>query len=389
MLSCWQEGALWMSTFGSILKPNRGAIETQTSKHSLPSGTFDEIADVRFHRARRLEEDYTESSEVLGSGCNGDVKTFYRRMLKTRSAVKRVKFAVKRLNTNTTTTPEMIRAEVQHHLKVDSPHVVKLVDVYEPSTSSNCAEECKEHVAMVMECLEGGSLFDRLKEKRRYGEEEAKVALQQVLSSIECLHSQGIVHCDVKLDNFVYDRQGSDKLKLVDFGFSQEWNPNSWTNLTESIGTLFFTAPEVLDGRYTSQCDLWSVGVISFMLMSGKIPFQNQRQISAGTYRMDAEQWFSMSSEAQDFVRSLLEVNPDKRLSARQALAHPWIAGPDDLPRRLSSSPAVLQHNASVPTDSCQQGSLPAEQRGVSIGSQSTNSGVSRLSTIYSEISQE
>jgi len=292
--------------------------DAQSSPVELPLD-FDRdcIDDLRFHRApRKLLDDYTECYEVLGSGCSGPVRTF--------SGMKfpEVRYAVKRLRPNATMSREMVKAEVQNHLMVDCPHIARLFDVYESS----------DNIAMVMECLEGGTLHHRLKERKFFLEPDAKFAMQQVLSSIEYLHSNGLVHCDVKLDNFVYDRRGSDNLKLVDFGFSQRWDAASDETLDECIGTLAFVAPEVLYGGYTSQCDLWSVGVVAYMLLSGTSPFTShgttafqRKRICTGSYRMDSQQWSDISTHGKEFIQVLVEVDPRKRFTAKEALVHPWL----------------------------------------------------------------
>lgn len=332
MLSCWQDGVL--SCIAGLLKPNAdctGFKSKNLSNHSVPLCVLDTIKDERFLRApRKLQEDYVESTHLLGSGCSGDVKVF------SKISCPKTKFAVKRIKPNKTMTAEMVRAEVQNHLRCDCPHVVKLLQVYE---SSSIPYSTKEHLGLVMECLEGGDLHARLKERRRFSEQGARVAVQQILSSLDYLHSRGIVHCDIKLDNFVYDKKGSDRLKLVDFGFSQVWDAVTDRPLTDPVGTLFFTAPEVLWGHYTSQCDLWSTGVIAFMLLSGTAPFpkrptaaMQQKDILSGSFYTTGELWFSVSTQAKHFVRSLIVVDANRRLTAKEALEHPWIAGMKEVP---------------------------------------------------------
>jgi calcium-dependent protein kinase len=120
-------------------------------------------------------------------------------------------------------------------------------------------------------------------------------------------------------------------LKLIDFGFSKMWDPSDKEKMTNSLGTISYVAPEVLSKSYTSQCDLWSLGVIAFILLSGYMPFSgsesNQvRNISRGKYTEKPEKWTHVSEEAKNFVHALMEVDPSKRLTAQQALEHPWIS---------------------------------------------------------------
>jgi len=154
-----------------------------------------------------------------------------------------------------------------------------------------------------------------------------------MLLALNYIHSHGIVHRDIKLENFLYDSKGSSHLKLIDFGFSKMWDPN--IRMHVSCGTLAYVAPEVLERSYTSQCDMWSLGVIVFILLAGYMPFAggNQqvqsRKIAEGNYTLRPERWNSVSKDATDFTKALLQVDPAKRLTAQTALEHPWIARRD------------------------------------------------------------
>jgi len=144
----------------------------------------------------------------------------------------------------------------------------------------------------------------------------------------------------LKLENFLYESKESDFLKLIDFGFSKVWDKN--TKMELSCGTLSYVAPEVLNKSYTSQCDMWSLGVIVFILLVGYMPFggsSERQQISAiksGKYTWRDDRWRNVSSEGKDFVKSLLVVDSHIRLTSEQALQHGWIANRLDVDRRGS-----------------------------------------------------
>merc|ERR1719359_1631643 len=106
-----------------------------------------------------------------------------------------------------------------------------------------------------MECMAGGELFDRITSLKRFEEKDAAEATKQMLLAVNYVHSHGIVHRDLKLENFLYDTEGSTHLKLIDFGFSKFFN--SKERMHTSCGTLAYVAPEVLGKSYTSQCDMW------------------------------------------------------------------------------------------------------------------------------------
>eukprot|EP00971_Amphidinium_carterae_P171385 3397522-Amphidinium_carterae.1 len=175
--------------------------------------------------------------------------------------------------------------------------------------------------------MEGKELFDRVTERKRFTEYDAAEAVRQMLLAVNYLHSNGIVHRDLRLENFLYDKLGSDHLKLIDFGFSKVWDPT--VKMQCSCGTLSYAAPEVVQKSYTNKCDLWSVGVMAFILLSGYMPFTGSQDrmtedILAGKFVLKPECWNGIQ-DGLEFVQALLTVDPDKRLSASDALNHIWI----------------------------------------------------------------
>jgi calcium-dependent protein kinase len=272
----------------------------------------------RYHRLpKRIDDDYIiKSEEALGEGYNGSV------YLATNKTTGR-KFAVKafKLSGVDETKKSQLATEAGIYLSMDHPHVARLVDVYE-----------SEHtLSLVMECCEGGELFDRVSARKRFTEVDAADSTVQMLLAVNYLHSCGVVHRDLKLENFLYEKkagEGADFLKLIDFGFSKIWEKN--TKMELSCGTLSYVAPEVLSRSYTSQCDLWSLGVIVFILLAGYMPFTGSEGaqidlIRDGKFKMKKERWEKVSTLGFDFVKKLLVTNPKVRLTAPQALQHPWI----------------------------------------------------------------
>jgi calcium-dependent protein kinase len=289
---------------------------------ATPPDTETSAISRRYHRApRKLEDDYDisakENSRILGSGCNGDV------LLATSKADPARRFAVKSMQIphSDKESFDQLMQEVNIHLSMDHPHVSRLFDVYESA----------DQLHLVMECLEGKDLFDRLSEAKQFSESEARVALQQILLMLDYMHSHNVVHRDVKLENLVYDKTGSTHLKLIDFGASGIWDPGSRKYLRDFVGTPEYAAPEILfDRGYTSQCDLWSLGVVGYCLLTGTMPFTGsvlrmRDSIRRGVYNMTPERWKGISEEAKSFIKSLITVDPTERLSAKDALDHPWI----------------------------------------------------------------
>mmetsp|Transcript_3486 Transcript_3486/g.8362 ORF Transcript_3486/g.8362 Transcript_3486/m.8362 type:complete len:520 (+) Transcript_3486:31-1590(+) len=269
----------------------------------------------RYHRLpTRLEDDYFVEKKALGTGYNGSV-------LLARGKNRTGKFAVKAFKLHGVSKEKKaeLASEAEIFLSMDHPHIVRLFDVYEE----------EDRLSLVMECMEGGELFDRVRERKVYSEKDACKTAWMMLLAVNYLHSAGIVHRDLKLENFLYERKDGDFLKLIDFGFSKVWAKN--TKMELSCGTLSYAAPEVLAKSYTSQCDLWSLGVIVFILLVGYMPFAGNderkqiQMIRSGHYIVKKDRWAKVSSQASDFVQKLLVVDPDVRMNAPAALEHPWI----------------------------------------------------------------
>jgi len=268
----------------------------------------------RYHRhPKKLTNDYRLSSKVLGSGYNGQVT-----LAKAISGDQEVAVKGFKLHGVSKEKKKELESECEIFLAMDHPHVARLVDVYESD----------DMLYLVMECMKGGELFKRVVDQKRFSEKDAADATWQMLLAVAYIHSHGIVHRDIKLENWLYEAPTSNHLKLIDFGFSKIWSPN--TKMAASCGTLAYVAPEVLSQSYTSQCDLWSLGVTVFIVLFGYMPFygseDNQvRNIKAGRYKEKPEVWGKVSKSAQSFVKGLLVVDPSKRLTAEQALKHDWI----------------------------------------------------------------
>eukprot|EP00927_Polykrikos_kofoidii_P060243 TRINITY_DN55276_c0_g1_i1.p1 TRINITY_DN55276_c0_g1~~TRINITY_DN55276_c0_g1_i1.p1 ORF type:complete len:534 (-),score=88.36 TRINITY_DN55276_c0_g1_i1:53-1597(-) len=269
----------------------------------------------RFHQLpRRIEDDYDITDDVLGSGCSGVVFMASNKLCGGKFAVKSFLLGGITEEQKTELTNE---AEIS--LSIVHPHICRLWDVYEADDELN----------LVTECCEGGELLDRVNSMRKCAEADAAELMHQMLLATNHLHSHNIVHRDMKLENFLFESEECKFLKLIDFGFSKFWDRN--TKMQKSCGTLAYVAPEVIAGSYTSQCDMWSLGVIVFILLVGYMPFRgaSDRQtaslIEMGRYRIDEPRWSKVSKDGFDFVKKLLVVKPEKRLTCVQALKHRWM----------------------------------------------------------------
>ncbi|KAJ6729635.1 SERINE/THREONINE-PROTEIN KINASE [Salix viminalis] len=200
-------------------------------------------------------------------------------------------------------------------------HLIKFYDAFEDANN----------VYIVMELCEGGELLDRILARGgRYTEEDAKAIIVQILCVVAFCHLQGVVHRDLKPENFLFTSGSEDAdMKLIDFGLSDFIKPDD--RLNDIVGSAYYVAPEVLHRSYCLEADIWSIGVITYILLCGSRPFwaRTESGIFRAVLRSDPNYedlpWPSVTPEAKDFVKRLLNKDYRKRMTAVQALTHPWL----------------------------------------------------------------
>lgn len=279
----------------------------------------DQQVDPRFHS---IGQKYDIDPHVLGAGRHGAVRLCVDRASGRRYAVKSVRKG------GPADRPGRLNREVGLLRDTNHRNIVRLVDVYEDAW----------HVHVVTDLCEGGELFARLVDRAARGgdgepcfaEDEAARIVRQVLAAVSYLHSRGVVHRDLKLENILFASTAADSpVKIIDFGFARK---HFVAHMTSTVGTPYYIAPEVLQGKYDKACDLWSVGVIAFMLLSGTPPFDGDTDaevleaVRCGHCRFPSRKWSGVSREGTDFVRRLLRKDTGQRMTAEQALNHPWAA---------------------------------------------------------------
>jgi len=194
------------------------------------------------------------------------------------------------------------------------------------------AHQATRHFVIAMELLTGGELFDRICKKEKYSEEDARKVTRQLLDAIGFLHSNNIAHRDLKPENAIFATPAEDSiLKVSDFGFANVYDPDN--KFVATCGTPLYVAPEILDCvPYNCQCDMWSLGVIVFILLCGYPPFYGDddeelfTKIREGDYEFVSPAWDDISKPAKNFITSCLQTSPEKRITAKDALKHPWIS---------------------------------------------------------------
>ena len=203
---------------------------------------------------------------------------------------------------------------------IDHPNVLKLYEFFVDH----------KRYFLVTELCTGGELFDKIAEEQFFYEGDAANITKQILSAINYCHQHNVIHRDLKPENILLNNDTKDpQITLIDFGQAVRIDPSS--NLKEKSGTSYYIAPEVLMGSYNKECDLWSIGVILFIMLVGYPPFNGQndeeitKRILKGNLSLEDEEWQGISDEAKDLVRKLLCYDPKQRITARDALNHPWI----------------------------------------------------------------
>lgn len=232
-------------------------------------------------------------------------------------------YAIKMIETRYREGREVCESELCVLRRVRHANIIQLMEVFETA----------ERVYMVMELATGGELFDRVIARGSFTERDATRVLQMVLDGVKYLHTLGITHRDLKPENLLYYHPGADsKIIITDFGLASSRKKGDECLMKTTCGTPEYIAPEILVRKpYTNAVDMWALGVISYILLSGTMPFEDDnrmrlyRQILKGKYSFSGEPWPSVSNLAKDFVERVLTVDPSERLTAGQALKHPWI----------------------------------------------------------------
>jgi len=231
---------------------------------------------------------------------------------------------------------KLLRREIQIMKKLSHPNILKLYEVYEDD----------EQFYLVMELVKGKELFDKIVERGMYSERDAANIILQVVSAVKYLHENGIAHRDLKPENLLSaGEEEREIVKIADFGFSKSF-ADEGEKLMTSCGSPGYVAPEILTAEsYDKSVDMWSVGVIIYILLSGYPPFYADsapalfKKIMDVKYDFDDSVWDDISDSAKDLIRNLLVKDPQQRYTAAQCLDHPWVKG------SAASERAILKMN--------------------------------------------
>jgi len=214
----------------------------------------------------------------------------------------------------------MLFNEINILKEIDHPNIIKMYEFFEDD----------KRYYLVTEICKGGELFDEILQRGKFTERDAAVLMKQVLSCINYCHQANIVHRDLKPENILLEANKEfDQIKIIDFGTSLVYDPNR--NLDEKLGTPYYIAPEVLNKNYNNKCDIWSCGVITYILLSGQPPFNGttdqeiMKKVREGQFSFEDRVWQTISENAKSFIRLLLTYNAAERPTAEEILTHAWL----------------------------------------------------------------
>lgn len=300
-------------------------LDKMMEERAAEGGLTNNIVHMEVPFGKPIEEVYegVHDGPVLGSGISGLVR------LCTHKATG-AQYAVKCLDLGLVETEEglqQLREEIAIMCQLDHPNIVRLEEVYESHSE----------IYLVQELCVGGELFDRLDEQPDYHYSEAQCArlVKQMLCSVRYIHSKGIIHRDLKLENFLFSNVNADsELKMIDFGLSKHFQFGEVHH--EAVGTPYTVSPEVIRGSYDERCDIWAIGVITYLLLSGDPPFggcggpetllQVRSNILAGRFEFEPKEvWDHISQEAKDFINIMLVTDPNMRPTAKECQKSPWL----------------------------------------------------------------
>jgi len=278
---------------------------------------------------------YRVKSKVLGHGVNGKVKQCVNKAGQ--------KFALKVLKDDAKS-----RQEIELHWRAATcNNVVNIREVFKNTYQG------QPSLLVVMECMDGGELFSRIEESQGFSERDAAEIVAEICSAVKFLHDRNIAHRDLKPENLLFSSKGKKAtLKLTDFGFAKE--ANNRDTLKTPCYTPYYVAPEVLGSKkYDLSCDIWSLGVIIYILLCGFPPFFStqglpmspgmKKRIRLGQFDFPKPEWSEVSDEAKDLIRGCLKTNPQERLTIDQVIGTKWISQWTTVPQTPLATGSVLK----------------------------------------------
>ncbi|OMJ77221.1 hypothetical protein SteCoe_23215 [Stentor coeruleus] len=279
------------------------------------------------YSAENLEDKYLKQAK-LGEGAVGTV------FLSKHKETNDIR-AIKHIPKSSIKHPERLKNEVSTLISCDHPHIIKIFEIIEDH----------ENLYLIMEHCKGGELFDYILNNKTIQEAEAAMFFRQIMLAINYLHNKNIVHRDLKPENLMFSDMKT--LKLIDFGIAKALKTNE--TMSTRAGTPFYMSPEILKGHYNISTDIWSAGVVLYIMLCGYPPFYAEsdteifKKILIGNFSFRGHQWHQVSNRAKDLIRNMLIVNTDLRFTSSQILEHSWLQNlTPSIPFPLSTPEVVI-----------------------------------------------
>jgi len=235
----------------------------------------------------------------------------------------------------------LLKRELEVMRMIDHPNLIKYYSAFEDG----------KYLHIVMELCSGGDLLEKLSSEGFINEGQVRIIMRKLMLAVHHLHQVTICHRDLKPDNFLFvSKVAGAEIKIIDFGMSIK-QPDL-QQMNSFVGTPYYLAPEVIAGNYGLECDIWSLGVVMFVLLSGQQPFGGEtlseimQRISHADYDFDTDTWDPVSIEAKDLVTKMLVVRPAKRISLPSALGHAWFSGAAAPPLSRNVLSSLQQYKA-------------------------------------------
>lgn len=263
----------------------------------------------------KVTDFYDIDKKKLGQGSYGSVSKCVNKF----TGVTR---AIKTISKSQMKNMDRLKQEIDIMKLMDHPNIIKLFESFEDH----------RNIYLVMEVCLGGELFDRIIDCGHFTEVQAAIVMQHIFRAIFYMHENKICHRDLKPENFLFtSKEALEKttLKIIDFGLARQFGPG--IELTTKAGTPYYVAPQVLNGKYDQSADIWSCGVIMYVMLCGYPPFYGETdaevlaKVRLGNFIYNKADWLAVSEDAKTLIKMLLKMNPKERFTADQALNHVWV----------------------------------------------------------------
>lgn len=287
---------------------NLTALTDNTEKSLSPKITISKRSFV-YHKGN-IQNDYAISVN-LGKGAFGTVRKAVHKVTGQARAVKILK--------KSDHDEDKLYLEVDILCKLNHPNIMQIYEYYDDD----------KNFYIVSELCSGGELIEKITKLGAFSEKDAAFVMKQILGALYYIHSNNVVHRDIKPENIVLDDKSDHPvIKLIDWGGARYFSKDK--KMTNILGTAYYMAPEVLNGIYDEKCDIWSCGVVLYILLCGYPPFPGKtndevyKAVKIGKYEMPSKDWDRISKDAKDLVSNMLKFNSKDRFSAKDCFDHSW-----------------------------------------------------------------